>query len=260
MAPEATYNLYRIVAADGEFKPSNYLKAVKAAQENRVDIINLSGGASRPTCNGNCRICVAARKVINDGIAIITGSGNVVEDKNCGLFCPAKMTETVGTGVYESYCTHWVDLNPRPGIQSQKIPAPNSYWIDYSMLELDADEDWIPTGQYCSYTSCTPEESCAENQVEILWPGNVDFSSREPDVFAPGKYVQGLNGKAMFDIGTSFSTATVTGAVTDIYSRLHSERPLPTPHDLNRAIESLQTTVGTTSYPKFDSTALIHSL
>lgn len=179
-------------------------------------------------------------------------------DPDEGLYCPARTPETISVGVYEALCTNEVQLSGR-GMNRPVHTAdpPGSYRVPYAG---DGTEEWAPTKRYCGGTKCFGSQSCETHRTEQLWAGNPS-NEGDIDVFAPGTMVQvTADREPKMDIGTSFSAAIVSGALTAILGELHGSQPLPTTSEIKREFSQISSTVGSTQFRKFNSLELLHLL
>lgn len=245
-APEATYNLYRVVTSHKEFKVSNYLKGLDAARQNNVDVINSSAGIHHENCQGNCRISEAAKALVDEGISIVAGAGNAFNSDQ-HLYCPGKVNQTISVGVAVSYCRFNVAKTATGpvGFDKQLYP-PGSY---FAPIEA---EDIGVNGPFCGGMGCTPVDSCGDNKNEEIWNGNPIEGFGDIDVFAPGTTVYSTQDGPKIDIGTSFSTAYITGVIADILSEIHGKRPLPKPREIKSVLSEMPYVVSGTNKPKFN--------
>ncbi|WP_436903276.1 S8 family serine peptidase [Halovenus halobia] len=260
-APESLYETHRIIIDSGEFKPSNFLKAMSDIKGRSVDIVNISGGKHHTGCKQRCRICKATREVIESGTIVVAGAGNQYEGESKTLYCPALCSDAIAVGSYETRFGLQVNEDADVGVYRtvpQNIYPPNAYWIRDSKMASDGEPIDIA---FCSGRGCSEWHSCENNRIEQLSDLNVSFSDGEPDVFAPDHYpFQRRDGTLGIDVGTSFATALVSGALADILSTVAQERPLPQPEEVMEAIRNTPTTVEGTSQRKFNSQAIFQNL
>lgn len=261
-APEAIYETHRIIIGNGEFKPSNFLKAMGDIQNRSVDIVNISGGKHHMDCKRRCRICKAARKVVESGTIVVAGAGNTFDDDNSKtLYCPALCGNTIAVGSYETRCGLRIGEDEGTDLHQtvpQNLHPPNSYWVRDSKAASDGE----PTNTaFCSGRGCSKWHSCSNYREERLSELNISFTKGEPDVFAPDHYpFQRQDGTVGLDVGTSFATAVVSGALADILSTVAKHRTLPTTDEVMDAIRNIPTTVEGTSQRKFNSRAVFENL
>lgn len=261
-APEAIYDTHRVITDSGEFKPSNFLKAMDNIRSRSVDIVNVSAGRHHSDCGGRCRICHATNKVVGDGTIVVAGAGNQMPgDEEKSLYCPALSNKAIAVGSYEARCG--LTLKQRTnGDLYRTVPhalfPPGAYWVRNTEAASRGEAVYTP---FCSRRGCSKHHSCEEYRQEQLSAINVSFKHGEPDVFAPDQYViERMDGTPGIDRGTSFAAALISGALADILSTIVEDRVLPTPSELREAIRSISTTVEGTSQRRFDSTELYRIL
>jgi hypothetical protein len=259
VASDSKYYFYRIIAHDREFRVHNFLKAMKNAQADDLDIINISAGASHKDCGGNCRPCTAARQLLDDETVIVAGAGNTMGDNKKSLFCPAYVDQVIAVGAFHTFCTYEIKN------KNQSFPfRPTSIDHPASCYYLEDDES-RPCGelygeQMCGQRGCTAGTPCSNFQKERLWSGNVDFSKKRPDVFAPSHVAVVTEDNVEYDEGTSFSTAYVTGSLAAIFAELERKTELPSPREVNTGLTMIDETVGDSSWRKYDARTLFEFL
>lgn len=238
-AAKSTYKFHRVVADDeDDFKPSSVLKALDSIRNDDVDIANLSLGMYRPNCQGDCRLCVAAREVTASGTLIAAGAGNDDPDEDREVFCPARSESTLAVGMSESICTASPPKShPTKSTEDMSRP-PGAYWIDHSGLDIDSP--YLSDENYCSYARCSPFHECTNNRKMKYWEGNVSWENYLPETVAPGHYPRAnpTNKREAFMAGgTSYSTAIVSGALAVILGELPLDKN-PSPERIKRVIQS----------------------
>lgn len=260
-APEAIYETHRVTIDNGNFKPSNFLKAMYAVKQSSVDILNISGGKHHKDCKQHCRICTATSEVVDSGTIVVAGAGNSNNEPEKTLYCPALYDGAIAVGSYESRCGFQIFESEKSNqyrTVPQNLHPPGSYWVTGSPEAPDIEPANIA---FCSRRGCSDWHSCVNNRKEQLSDVNVSFARGEPDVFALDHYpYRRADGTVGIDTGTSFATALVTGALADILSTVAERRPLPTPDQVMDAIRNIPTTVDGTSQRKFDSEAVYRNL
>ena len=259
-ASEAIYDLHRIVVDGGDMKPSNCLKAMANIRDSSVDIVNISAGKMHDDCQQQCRLCDAAKAVAESGTVVVAAAGNDVRNDGNTMYCPALSDQTISVGSFESVCTREISLANGQKIYrpSLTIHPPGAYWIRDTKHASEGE----PVDQpFCSCRNCMPGCTCAEYRKEQLSPQTIKFDHGEPDVFAPDHLiVERDNGEAGIERGSSYATAIVSGALAGVLSTLSEQRVLPRPEEVNRAISSINQTVGDTPHRRFDSKAVYYEL
>ncbi|WP_080504332.1 S8 family serine peptidase [Haloarcula amylolytica] len=257
-APDAIYDLHRIVIDSGDIKPSNCLKAMAEIRDGSVDIANISAGVHHADCQQQCRMCQAAQEVADSGTIIVAGAGNDLHGQEKTMYCPALSDHTISVGSFEAVCTCSVSNSRSRYRQTPEIFPPGAYWIRETANEHPGE----PVNQtFCSRRNCAPGHTCDTYRKERISDQSVDFRLGEPDVFAPDHLAyERPTGAAGIERGSSYATAIVSGALGGILSKLSEERVLPTPDEINHALNRLNETVGNTPYRRFDSESLYHEL
>ncbi|WP_394295092.1 S8 family serine peptidase [Halococcus hamelinensis] len=232
---DATFHLYRTIAEDRLFTPQNMLKALDAARNAGVDLLNVSAGKHRPDCNQNCRLCVAAKRIINDGVCVVAGAGNRRRDEPLSLFCPALQDDVISVGAYEAVCTTDVGGEQPLHRQTPTIRPNGSYWLS----PPSESDGWYgyPRDHYCGYLGCTPDISCENNRLERPWERNISYQRGQPDVLAPCHQLDTTSdGEPFLASGTSYAAPIVTGSLAMILGELFNRGKNPNPKQIQRAI------------------------
>lgn len=157
-APDSTYKMFRVIAEDGEFRPSNFLKVMQDVRTSSIDIVNVSAGKFHEDCAARCRISEAVDAVARDGSVVVAGAGNRKPDRPLGVFCPAKAGESIAVAMSETLCTATPGESYTP-IGSQSPNPPGAYWATSS-----PEVPFYPNDAYCSYKRCSPFHEC--NKIE----------------------------------------------------------------------------------------------
>lgn len=254
-SPRSEYKPHRVVAPDGEFRPSNFLKAMDDVRNDNVDVVNISAGKYHDDCEGQCRLCTAVDNVTREGSVVIAGAGNRKEERSLDVFCPARSSNSIAVGMSETLC----DATPprdRGSLRTVgQIRPPGAYWGTG-----DREEPYYPDGAYCSHRGCSPFHECRDNRRITYWNGNVERNDYLPEVVAPGHLpmVDHAGGEYVLEPGTSYSTAIVTGCVATVMSELFPD--LPTLHQIKRAIESTSQDLDCGIVGKIDMMGLFEAL
>lgn len=167
-ADNTEYYFYRVTAPNGDIWQRNLMKAMRFAQDDSVDILNISLGNDH-TGDGNegcnmhnqpCKIRQITKKLIDDGITIVAGAGNKPEfDSIC---CPALLDEAIAVGGYVSKCQARNRTNdPRDVIGRYEKP-PNACYVERS-------DDLGISDVLCSGEGCSPIHSCDDNRKDVSW-------------------------------------------------------------------------------------------
>lgn len=232
-APRSRYKLYRLIAGDGEFRPSNFLRAMDDVRDDDIDVVNISAGKYHESCGGRCRLCAAVEGVVRAGSTVVAGAGNRKGSRKLGVFCPARSSDSIAVGMSETLC----NATPPKRDELHRTPnttkPPGAYWGT-----VDPDRPYYPSDAYCSHRGCSPFDSCRANRQVIYWDGNVEWNDYLPEVVAPGHFpiANRSAGEFALEPGTSYSTAIVTGCIATVMSERFPD--LPTPQRIKRALES----------------------
>lgn len=243
VAPEALYNFYRVIAEDsetgnGRAKRSNVVRAIAAAAEHGLDVLNLSLGVCHHEedgydCGGQCRIADEARWAVEEhDLTIVAAVGN--EASADAVTCPGLVDEVIGVGGFVSLCSN--DVADCVGC--------SQYW-------LHDDELY---GPFCGQRGCTDGRTCDGRRREVLWSGNAPFVNAEPDVLAPAIHASGSDRErdASLRSGTSFATPLVTSSLVSILSDLIAEEGKhPSPGEFQQAIADASTALDEADYEKY---------
>lgn len=231
-APKSIYKPHRVIAEDGEFKPSNFLKTMHKIETDNIDIVNISAGKYHPNCGTNCRICHSVESVTSNDTIVVAGAGNRKENRELDVYCPAKSPGSIAVGMSETLCTANPQIDPqksekfdlsKPPDQDTFRP-PGAYWVDH-----DEKSPFIPNENYCSQLACSPLHPCEENRKTEYSYGNVKWENYVPQVVAPGHYpiADIRSGNFRLDPGTSYSTAIVSGSIATVLSEIFPSTPSP---------------------------------
>jgi subtilisin family serine protease len=94
-APDTTLVNIKVVGADGRGEEKNLVRGIEVAVEKGVTAINMSLGVYHKKwgiwdCNGDCPVCLAAKKAAIAGVMITAAAGNEPGKTSC----PAKLGMT----------------------------------------------------------------------------------------------------------------------------------------------------------------------
>lgn len=237
-APEATFDLHRVVASDGTAKRGTLVDAIATASQAGVALLNLSIGVHHHEepegdCGGHCRIAEETRLAVEDGTIAIAATGNRDKEDSRAVHCPALLEETVAVGGFVARCRHDRVTGDESG----------QYWI----------QDGTRTdGPYCGQRGCGRGISCGEHRYEYPWRGNVSFHNAVPDVLGPVHHPAGTDADPVLQSGTSFGTPVVAGLLAAIVSDLDTD---PDPTEVRRAVVLGATEIDEGELPKFDGSA-----
>lgn len=220
-APEAEFNLYRVIAENGRTRRGDLVQAIADASHHGLDFLNVSVGIAHQEeddydCGGHCRVADEARLAIEEGLTLVSAAGNRHRDDSLAVNCPARVDNAIGVGGFVSHCTS--DL-----IESN---ASGQYWVRNGGVQ----------GPFCGQQGCSPERSCTEHRYEKPWSSNVAFRNAIPDVLAPVHHPVDSQGTPLLQSGTSFAAPIVCGFLTTIAGDLIERGLSPTPMEFQTAV------------------------
>lgn len=227
IAPDAEFSFYQILDSDRQGKAvgnsANLIEAIKSAEEDGVDILNISCGVWDRGCDSNCRISYAVQQATHNGITILSSIGNKevrIQQNHRGelsrkhTYCPALSQKAIGVGGFVSLCH-----------EQQPYSNTDQIWADTTRVEEVQDEEL--QGIFCGYGSCYPNVDCREKKIEEAWQGNVPTRNDRPLVLAPVYYPTKTEDMWYFQRGTSYSTAIISGILALINEELEGFHPIP---------------------------------
>lgn len=237
-APDATFDLYRIVAENGLARRGDFVQAIGNASS-KVDLLNLSVGIYHDEepdgdCGGHCRVADETRLAIENGLSVVSATGNRDREDALAVHCPALRDDVIGVGGFVSHCRHnFVDSEDS-----------GQYWTRHN---------GAVDGPFCGQQGCTPSEQCEAHRYEKPWQGNVSFHNAVPDVLAPVHHPAGTETEPILQSGTSFGTPVVTGILAAILSDRSEAEDDSSPAELHRAVSMGATEIDEGGLPKFDA-------
>ena len=94
-APDAKFNLYRIIAENGRTRRGDLVQAIADASRHGIDFLNVSVGIAHHEeddydCGGHCRVADEARLAIEEGLTVVGAAGNRRRDDPLAVNCPAR--------------------------------------------------------------------------------------------------------------------------------------------------------------------------
>lgn len=238
-APKALFNFYRVVIEHDPLfdnvREGNLLKAIYAAENSNMDVLNMSVGIHHSNCQQRCRIADAVRSATESGVTIVAAAGNKRSGKELGLYCPALIDEAIAVGGFISKCDEEVKDTPSSG----------QYWT------MTEDGDYI--GPFCGYETCPSEYPCSRNRQELYWGGNIEQPGQKPDILAPVAYPKESEKGVSLEGGTSYAAPIVSGSITRICSELFNSGISPNPDQIKNAIVQTGDPVQNTDVKKFNA-------
>lgn len=238
-APKSLFSFYRVVIESSPFsddlREGNLLKAISAAENHGIDVLNMSVGIHHSNCQQQCRIGDAIRSATESGVTIVAAAGNTKPDRELGLYCPALIDEAIAVGGFISRCDEEI----------QNTTTSGQYWA--------ATEDDKCIGPFCGYETCPSEYPCSRNRQELYWDRNVEKLDQKPDILAPVAYPKEYNGIVTLDGGTSYATPIVSGSIARVFSELFLNGIRPNPGQIKAAIVRTGDPVQGTNIKKFNA-------
>jgi hypothetical protein len=227
IAPNATFNFYRIFDGKQDIHQDDLLEPIKRAEEDGVDLLNISAGAFSPSPSPHDRVSTAVREATNSGVQVIAASGNLENNPDEKVNSPAVVDEAIAVGAFKPWCTG-AGSTPKEVMNfSSNNPDSSIYWADTSSLpDSVAEVDF--QGPYCGQTDCSASHECSRNRSEEWWSRNVEPRNGKPDILAPPMIPQNIQGKqVMLSHGTSYSCPLVTGLLANTCADLLPDNPTP---------------------------------
>ena len=226
-------------------------RAVDAAIEHDVDVLNVSAGRSRPNCtHGNCVYCSEVDRAVDHGISVVASAGNQQDE---AVHCPSNTESAISVGGMEVECTY---SPPRiPGTRSGK--PPQAYWT--YLFDGNDYPDGAATATYCSTRGCWQNGGgCENNKLRTSWDQNPIFSGGKPDVLAPVHYAgEQEAGRPFVWAASSFAAPVVSGCIAGVLSELDWE---PSPFGIRQAIRDGAEPLGEIRVDGFDAAGTYREL
>jgi hypothetical protein len=196
-----------------------FARAVTAAIEHGLDILNVSAGRSKPNCtHGQCVYCSEVRRAEQNGITVIAAAGNHPNDV---VHCPGNSSSAVSVGGVEMECTFSMPRFPRNPTNN----PPQAYWA--RLWSGQSYPDSATEGTYCTSRDCWSEGgSCEANLRVTPWDRNPIPSGEKPDVLAPLHYAGLADEQSPFVwAASSFAAPVVSGCLSGLLSVLEAGIP-----------------------------------
>lgn len=224
-----------------------FARAVNAAIEHGVDVLNVSAGRSRPNCtHGQCVYCSEAKRAVENGITVVASAGN---DPDAAVHCPSNAEPAISIGGVEFKCTFNMPRTPDNPTNKPALAYWTRMWSDH-----DDYPDSAAEGAYCTTRGCWSEGGSCDQYKEVTeWSRNPIASGGKPDILAPVHY--GIEEQEQYPYvlaASSFAAPVVSGCLAGILSTLEAQ---PTPFEIQQAIREGATEMDTTSAGIFDADA-----
>jgi len=196
-----------------------FARALNAAIDDGLDILNVSAGKTKPNCtHGECVYCSEVRRAEQNGITVVAAAGN---DPNDVVHCPGNSPSAVSVGGVEVKCTFSMPRFRRNPTNNPPLAYWARLWSGQSYPKNAAD------GTYCTSRNCWSEGgSCEENLEVSLWEQNPMPSGEKPDVLTPLHYAGIIDEQYPFVwAASSFAAPVISGCLSGLLSELEAEIP-----------------------------------
>lgn len=259
LSSDSNMYFYQVVDDYGVYKVSNLLKALGAANQADLDIINVSLGLFHAECEGSCRSCVAVNEVVDSGTSVVVAAGTFVPDEKESVFCPGLASRALTTGVLVPECSA---TPPDDGIYgvSRDWKPPGSLYVISTEKAPDEQERYFQTDNYCSYQACAPSYECDRHRREREWQYNPEPNQGKPDILAPGVTPWHSDWGWRLATGTSYSAAMTSGAVAEVLGELFSRGRSATPSEVKTAVKARGDTVSGSNVRKLNQLETFRAL
>lgn len=253
-APDSSFHLY--LAADGVdgtgpigIPQMALARAVNAAIDHNIDILNLSAGLPRPNCTHNrtragCAYCSEVQRAVDHGITVVAAAGN---NPDTCVHCPSNAASAISVGGVEFECTYNM---PRVSQNPTNNP-PLAYW---TRLWSGYDEypDNATDMAYCTTRDCWWEgRNCSEYSRVTEWEQNPLPSGGKPDILSPNHFAAKYDDQYPFVwAASSFAAPVVSGCLAGILSTLGSS---PSPYEIQQAVRDSSTPLESSTPGIFDA-------
>lgn len=226
-----------MVDENGEFRDRHMMKAFERILyfKEEIDVVNLSAGLDHVSndlkeCDEygpDCRVCELADSVLEEGITIVAGAGNIPHTQN--ICCPSLEQNVISVGGATVECTASIDDSTMFGRPQDQKP-PNALWVE-------RQDGKGASGTYCSDRGCFPGASCSENQEITQWEGSPKTETGKPDLLSPLIYPMEDDVGPFLEAGTSYATPIVTATVSNVFRMLKDRNIEPRAREVRAALE-----------------------
>lgn len=234
-SPGSMYSLYQAVESDRTLRADPFDRAVDAAIQDEVDILNISAGDPWP---GPVDLSPSSRTIeraIENDIVVVAAAGNSPDsDSRRPIHCPAAVEEVIAVGGFVADCTSAACNTEGDG----GVEHPDGTYWAHKRDEVEYPSR-TPDGVFCGQQGCDGSD-CIRNQHERPWEGNVLPTDNKPDILAPVHYPEMMNGSSPYlQVGSSFAAPVVTGTLGMIFGELiGGYNETPSAWDTRQAIRS----------------------
>lgn len=259
LSTDAMFHLYQTVAENARYKVSRFLKAVNAARNSGLEILNISLGIHHADCGGKCRSCVAVNAVVKDGTTVVVASGTRKSDNQNRIHCPGLAEKAITTSVVIPECTASPVREERVGI-NRKWRPPNAIWLIEKDQGSHDEEEYFHSGNICSFMDCAIGFKCANYRSEVPWESNPDYTLSKPDILAPGFHTTPTSIGLRISTGTSYAAAMTSGAIAEILGELFERGKTAGPAAIKNAVVSCGDDLPGANIPKLNQLAAYRML
>lgn len=246
-APDARFTFYPALGAD-ERELSNFglFDAIEAADADGVAVLNVSAGVGHEEdCGGHCMLGRAVRGAAANGVTVVAAAGNLEDDPEEHVNCPARPDEAIAVGGFVPWCEADAD----------SLDDDRRLYADTTARTGFPDRQ----GPFCNQEGCSRSRDCATNRTETWWQFNVERVDGNPDVVAPVHYPVADATGAFFVPGTSFAAPLVSGILAAMLGLPAVDGDV-TPDACRRAVERSGTSIDGGGAEKLDAGALLRLL
>ena len=100
-APGSQILSLKVAHQGKDIQEGHIFMALDEALEQNVDIINMSIGATR-RCDGSCSLCDYINAVVNEGVTVVTASGNSGHNSGHTIDCPGVAEKAITVGAIDN--------------------------------------------------------------------------------------------------------------------------------------------------------------
>lgn len=225
-------------------------RAVTAAIESDIDVLNLSAGKARPNCSHNltqegCAYCAEVQRAADHGISVVAAAGNSPD--TC-VHCPSNAASAISVGGVEFECTYSMPRVPQSSTRNPPLAYWTRLWSGY-----DGYPESVTEHPYCTTRGCWSEGGgCDEYRRATPWGQNPPSSGGKPDILSPNHYAAERDEQYPFVWpASSFAAPVVSGCLTGVLSTLDSS---PSPYEVQQAVRDGATALESSIPGMFDAT------
>jgi hypothetical protein len=184
---------------DGKKRGTDLLYAIRQAEKDGVDILNISAGVFHQKCSG-CLFDRAVESAIKSDLIIVAAVGNQTRSSLEHTHCPAIKQAAISVGGYIPYC---------PTSEHNKIQGKNPICV-----RAPNENGRIEKFQICSGGKCKQGSKCDKIQVLEEFKLNPLSIRNNPDIHAPPfRAVIDGQERILTKPATSFATPLAAAAI-----------------------------------------------